>query len=454
MNAKEIITEVAEAPAKALEAAMLQSQHALHSINKPLHEAEDYWYSLGPGITTGASDDDPSGIATYSQAGALFGYSLLWLAPLTFPLMVAVQEMCARIGLATGQGLAANIRTQYRAGVLYTLTAIIFITNTFNIGADLGAMASSAQLIFPSFNFLTFLLLFTIISLGMQIFVSYAQYARFLKYLTLVLLLYVATALSLDDLPWHDIWVQTIWPNITWSKSIIIMICAVLGTTISPYLFFWQTSQEVESRKLAERMSPKLRHHMVTKKEVRRMRFDVIVGMFLSNAVMFFIIVTCAAVLFPQGLAIESAEQAALALRPLAGEQAYLLFALGIIGTGLLAVPVLAGSAAYALAESFRWSSGLTKGLSHAHAFYGVIIFAMLFGMLINFIGINPIQALVYSAVLNGIVSPIILYFIVKLSADKQLMGPWVNRKGLSWFGYFIVVLMTASAVGALISLV
>ncbi len=454
MNAKEIITEVAEAPAKALETAMLESQHALHSINKPLREAEDYWYSLGPGITTGASDDDPSGIATYSQAGALFGYSLLWLAPLTFPLMVAVQEMCARIGLATGQGLAANIRTQYRASVLYVLTAIIFVTNTFNIGADLGAMAAAAQLIFPSFNFLTFLLLFTIVSLGMQIFISYANYARFLKYLTLVLLLYVATALSLDNLPWREIWTQTIWPNITWSKSIIIMICAVLGTTISPYLFFWQTSQEVESRKLAGKLSPKLRHQIVTKKEVRRMRFDVVVGMFLSNLVMFFIIVTCAAVLFPQGMAIESAEQAALALRPLAGEQAYILFALGIIGTGLLAVPVLAGSAAYALAESFSWRSGLSRGLSHAHAFYGVIIFAMLLGMLINFIGINPIQALVYSAVLNGIVAPIILYFIVKLSGDKVLMGRWVNRKGLSWFGYGIVALMTVAAVGALVALV
>ncbi len=454
MTGKEIITEVAEAPAKALESAMLQSQHALHSINKPLREAEDYWYSLGPGITTGASDDDPSGIATYSQAGAMFGYSLLWLAPLTFPLMVAVQEMCARIGLATGKGLAANIRSQYRLGVLYVLTGILFVTNTFNIGADLGAMAAAGQLIFPSFNFITFLALFTIVSLGMQIFVSYANYARFLKYLTLVLFLYVLTALTLDNLPWNEIWRNTILPNITWSKSIIIMICAILGTTISPYLFFWQTASEVEARKQEGRISPKLRHQLVTKKEVRRMRLDVVVGMFISNLVMFFIIVTCAAVLFPQGVMVESAEQAALALRPLAGNQAYMLFALGIIGTGLLAVPVLAGSSAYALAESFKWSSGLNKGLSHARAFYGVIIIAMFFGLLMNFIGINPIEALVYSAVLNGIVAPVILYFIVKISSDKNIMGKWVNRSVVTWIGYGVVVLMTVAALGAIAALI
>lgn len=454
MKIEEIVTGIAEAPAKALETAILQSEHALKSINRPFREAEDYWYSLGPGITTGASDDDPSGIATYSQTGAMFGYSLLWLAPLTFPLMVVVQEMCARIGLATGQGLAANIRSQYRLGVLYALTGILFFTNTFNIGADLGAMAAAGQLIFPNFNFITFLVLFTIISLGMQIFVSYTNYARFLKYLTLVLLLYVATALTLDNLPWREIWWHTIWPNITWSKSLLIMICAILGTTISPYLFFWQTSQEVEARKQEGRFSPKLRHQVVTKKDIRRMRFDVVVGMFISNIVMFFIIVTCAAVLFPQGIVVESAEQAALALRPLAGDQAYLLFALGIIGTGLLAVPVLAGSAAYALAESFRWTSGLNRGLSHARAFYGVIIFAMLIGLVMNFIGLNPIKALVYSAVLNGIVAPFILYFIVKISSDKNLMGSWTNGRLVRWIGYGVVVLMTLSAGGAIIALI
>lgn len=454
MNSKEFITEVAEAPAKALETAVLESQHALRSINKPWREAEDYWHSLGPGLTTGASDDDPAGIATYSQAGAIYGFALLWMAPLTFPLMSVVQEMCARIGMATGRGLARNIKEQYPASVLYLLTGILFFTNVFNIGADLGAMSAAAQMIFPAFNFFTFLIVFTIISLGLQVFVSYSGYAKFLKYLTLVLFLYVVTALTLDDLPWREIWHQTILPSITWSKGLVVMICAILGTTISPYLFFWQTAQEVESRREEGRLQPKLRHQIVTKREVRRMRFDVVAGMFISNLVMFFIIITCAAVLFPEGIVIETAEQAALALQPLAGNQAYILFALGIIGTGMLAVPVLAGSSAYALAEAFRWKAGLNKGLSHARAFYGVIILGMLLGLAMNFFGINPIKALIYSAVLNGITAPIILYFIVKISSNKDLMGRWVNGMVSKFFGWFVVCLMSLAAVGAIIALV
>jgi NRAMP (natural resistance-associated macrophage protein)-like metal ion transporter len=450
MTIEDAVTDVAEAPAKALESAIVESEHALKSINKPFREAEDYWYSLGPGLVTGASDDDPSGIATYSQAGAQFGFSLLWMAVFTFPLMTIVQEMCARIGMATGAGLASNIRQQYRLGILYALTGILFVTNVFNIGADLGAMAASAQLILPSFNFFTLLVVFTVVSMSLQIFVSYSNYARFLKYLTLVLFLYVITALTLDNVPWQEVWQNTIWPNVTWSKGMLIMICAILGTTISPYLFFWQTSQEVEARRQNGRLRPKLRHQVLTKKEVKKMRFDVVAGMFVSNLVMFFIIVTCAAVLFPQGIMVESAEQAAQALRPLAGDQAYLLFALGIIGTGLLAVPVLAGSAAYALAESFRWPGGLNKGLSHAHAFYGVIIIAMLLGMAMNFYGLNPMQALIYSAVLNGLVAPIILYFIVKISSNKEVMGQWGNGGFIRWTGYGVVTLMTLSAVGAL----
>lgn len=452
MKPTDIVTDIAEAPAKALETAVLKSQHALRSIKKPLGDAEDYWYALGPGLTTGASDDDPSGIATYSQAGALYGFSLLWMAPLTFPLMSLVQEMCARIGLATGKGLASNIRARYSINILYALTGILFLTNSFNIGADLGAMAAASQMLFPALNFYTFLVIFTVVSLGLQIFVSYSRYARLLKYLTLVLFLYVVTALTLDNVPWREIWHNTIWPNITWSKGMIVMICAILGTTISPYLFFWQTAQEVESRREDGKLNPKLRHQLVTKREVRRMRFDVIVGMFISNLVMFFIILTCGAVLFPAGIEIETAEQAALALQPLAGNQAYILFALGIIGTGLLAIPVLAGSAGYALAETFRWSAGLNKGLSHARAFYGVIIIGMFIGLGINFIGMNPIKALIYSAIFNGITAPIILYFIVKLSSDKSLMGRWVNGRLAQTFGYLVIVLMTVSAIGAIIA--
>lgn len=452
MKPKQIITEVAEAPAKALEAAVLESQHALRSINKPLKQAEEYWYSLGPGLTTGAADDDPSGVVVYSQAGAMFGYALLWIAPLTFPLMTVVQEMCARIGMATGKGLASNIRSQYPISILYLLTGILFFTNIFNIGANLGAMSAAAQMILPSFHFLSFLLLFTVVSLALQVFVSYSGYAKFLKYLTLTLFLYIATALTLDNLPWREILQNAIWPNIVWSKTIIIMICAMFGATISPYLFFWQTAQEVESRRLQGHLDPKLQHQVLKKRDVRRMRFDVTMGSFISHTVMFFIIVTCGAVLFPQGIMIESAEAAALALKPLAGEQAFLLFALGIIGTGLLSVPILAGSAAYGLAETFRWSSGLNKGLSHARAFYGVIIIAVTVGFIINFLNINPIQALIYAAILNGLAAPIILYFIVRISSNKDIMGRWVSKRFSRAVGYGVVGLMTASAVGAIVA--
>lgn len=450
MKTENFITKVAEAPAKALEDAILKSDKALTSIRRPFREAEGYWYAVGPGLTTGASDDDPSGIATYSQAGAKFGYTFLWLALFTLPLMIAIQEMCARIGMATGRGLAGNIRLRYPKVVLYSLAAILFFTNVFNLGADLGAMSKAAQLIVPNVNFLTYLVLFTIVSLGLQVFVSYSGYARFLKYLTLVLLLYVATAFSLDYLPWKEIFKNTLIPYFQFNKESFMIITAILGTTISPYLFFWQTAQEVEERRLNGKFNVKLRHQSVLKTDIFKMRFDVWIGMILSNIVMFFVIVTSAAVLFPQGIEVNSAEDAARALLPLAGSQAYTLFALGIIGTGLLAVPVLAGSAAYALAESFHWSFGFSKGLRHAYAFYGVIIIAMVLGLLMNLVGINPIHALIYSAVLNGITAPIILYFIVKISSDRKLMGKWTNGSLAKSLGYITLIFMSLAAVGAI----
>lgn len=453
MKTEDLITTIAEAPAKALEDAIVGSGRALTSFNKPLHEAEDYWHAVGPGLTTGASDDDPSGLATYSQTGARFGYTFLWLALFTFPLMAVIQEMCARIGLATGRGLAANIRLQYSKYLLYFLAAILFFTNTFNLGADLGAMAKAGQLILPGLNFYTLLLAFTIISLGLQVFVTYSSYARFLKYLSFVLLLYIATALSLNALPWGEIIHHTLIPHILWNRDSFILVTAILGTTISPYLFFWQTSQEVEERRMNGKINIKLRHQSLRKKEVRKMRFDVWAGMLFSNVVMFFVIVTCAAVLFPQGIEVNTAEDAARALLPLAGAQAYTLFALGIIGTGLLAVPVLAGSAAYALAESFHWSFGLNRGLKHAHAFYGIIILAMIFGFGLNLVGINPIKALIYSAVLNGIVAPIIIYFIVKISSNKAVMGKWSSGLLSRTIGYISLALMTIAAVGAIYSI-
>ncbi len=453
MKTEDIVTKLATAPAKALEDAIVGSERALTSFNKPLHEAEDYWHAVGPGLTTGASDDDPSGIATYSQTGAKFGYMFTWLALFTFPLMATIQEMCARIGLATGRGLAANIRLNYSKHIVWFLAGILFFTNTFNLGADLGAMSKAAQLIFPQANFVVMLLIFTVVSLGLQIFVTYSGYARFLKYLSFVLLLYIATALSLEALPWKEIWLSTVIPHFTWTKESFIIVTAILGTTISPYLFFWQTSQEVEERRMNGKINIKLRHQSLQKKEVRKMRFDVWVGMFFSNLVMFFVIVTCAAVLFPQGIEVNTAEDAARALLPLAGAQAYTLFALGIIGTGLLAVPVLAGSAAYALAESFHWSFGLNRGLKHAQAFYGVIIIAMVIGFGLNLVGINPIKALIWSAVLNGIVAPIILFFIVRISSDKEMMGKWASGLWSKSIGYISLVLMTVAAVGAIYSM-
>ncbi len=460
MKIEEIVTKVAEAPAQALDSAISESKKASRSVfsKKPLKQAESYWHSLGPGLTTGASDDDPAGIATYSQTGAVYGFQLAWLALFTFPLMAIVQEMCARIGMATGRGLARNINQEYSRKVLYGVTALLFIANAFNLGADLGAMSKAVQLIVPGVPFAVAIIALTIISLGLQIFVSYSLYAKYLKYLSFVLLLYVATAFVIPDLDWGGILHQTIFPSMRFSRESLLLICAILGTTISPYLFFWQTSQEVEDRHLADGLEAKknharLRHHEITKREVGKMRTDVWLGMFLSNAVMFFIIVTCAATLFPAGIMVDSAEAAAAALRPIAGQQAYILFALGIIGTGLLAVPVLAGSAAYALAETFGWKGGLYKKLKHAHGFYGVIIIAMILGMFMNFTGINPIKALIYSAVLNGLIAPVILFFVVRISSNKELMGKWVNRSFITWIGWLVVGLMTVAGAAAIISM-
>lgn len=459
MKTEEIVSEIAEAPARALDAAIVESKVAGRAIfsKRPLHQAENYWHSLGPGLTTGASDDDPSGIATYSQTGAQFGYQLLWMALFTFPLMAIVQEMCARIGMATGKGLSRNIREAYSKKVLYSITALLFFANTFNLGADLGAMSKGLQLIFPNTPFVVAILFFTIISLALQIFVSYSRYARYLKYLSFVLLLYVAAAFVIPHLDWNEILTKTIFPDFQFSKDSLLLICAILGTTISPYLFFWQTSQEVEDKRLAEHGKPghaRLRFHELTGKAVKKMRTDVWLGMFLSNAVMFFIIVTCAATLFPAGIIVTTAEDAAIALRPIAGQQAYILFALGIIGTGMLAVPVLAGSAAYSLAESFNWKGGLYRKLKDAHGFYGVIIISMILGLLMNFIGLNPIKALIYSAVLNGIIAPVVLYFVVKISSDRSVMGHWTNKRIITLLGWLVVALMTVAGIAAILSFI
>jgi NRAMP (natural resistance-associated macrophage protein)-like metal ion transporter len=411
-----------------------------------------FWKILGPGLTTGAADDDPSGIATYSQTGAKYGFGLLWLSLFTFPLMAVVQEMCARIGLVTGQGLAANIKKHYSKKVLYFCAALLLFSNTFNIGADLGAMAKGTQLLAPHFGFAWLVITFAIVSLLLQILIPYKKYAKYLKYLTFVLLAYIFSALVVD-INWSEVWGHTFIPAMSFSKDSIILICAVLGTTISPYLFFWQTSQEVEEYNLTPQEVEGISTDVNVQRDIKNMRVDVWSGMFFSNLVMFFIIIACGATLFKNGITnITTAADAALALRPFAGNFTYILFAIGIIGTGLLAIPVLAGSASYAVSESFGWKEGLYRKWHEGHAFYSVMILAVGLGILLNFIGLDPIKALIYSAVLNGIIAPIIIFIILHLSSSEKIMGSFKNKPWTKSIGWIAFVLMALVGVAAIVS--
>jgi NRAMP (natural resistance-associated macrophage protein)-like metal ion transporter len=450
-----LVRKSAEIPAVALDRTVQVSNQILHAVptGAGVKKAKDYWHMLGPGLTTGASDDDPSGIATYSQTGAQFGFGMLWLSVWTFPLMSVVQEMCARIGLVTGRGLAGNIRVYYSRRVLRFCTLLLFAANAFNIGADLGAMAKGVQLLNPRLNFGWLVVGFAIISLLLQVFTPYVRYAKYLKWLALVLLSYVFSSI-LAHLDWGSALHSTLIPHITFNKDTMLLVCAILGTTISPYLFFWQTSQEVEEQILQGKTTLRERQSATAPADVRSMRIDVWSGMFLSNVVMFFIIAACGGILFPHGITeITSAAQAAEALKPFAGNATYFLFAVGIIGTGLLAIPVLAGSSSYAIAESLGWREGLYRGLNQAYAFYGIIILSMLVGLGLNFIGLDPIKALIYSAMANGLVAPFILYFIVKLSSSKKVMGHWRNRPLTMAIGWATTGVMAVAGVAALVSL-
>jgi len=430
---------------------LIEEVEKLESV-KPIKKTRDYWHTLGPGLTTGASDDDPSGIATYSQTGAQYGFQLLWLSIVTFPLMSIVQEMCARIGIVTGRGLAGNIRKHFSKRLLYISTLLLFGANAFNIGANLGAMAEAVQLIQPAMNYVFLVVGFVALSLLLQIFLPYARYARYLKWLALVLLAYIASTL-LANLNWGEVLEKAVTPSISFNKDQILLICAILGTTISPYLFFWQTSQEVEERALEGRTDV-MKKHSPDPHAISRMRVDVWSGMLLSNIVMFFIIAAAGALLFSQGITnIDSAAQAAEALRPVAGDATYYLFAAGIIGTGLLAIPVLAGSSSYAVSESFGWKEGLSRSFKQAHAFYGVLIFSMLIGLAINFIGIDPIKALIYSAIANGIVAPVVLAFIVLLSSNQRIMGRWVNKRTTTVVGWSVTSIMALAGTAAILAI-
>ncbi len=445
----------AEAPAILLDRTVTKTGAiASKSINNKLvKKGENYWHSLGPGLTTGASDDDPSGIATYSQTGAQFGYNFLWMSVWLFPLASIVQEMCARIGLVTGRGLAGNIRIHYSKRVLYWCALLLFIANTINIGADLGAMAKAAQLLNPDLNFGALVIGFSVFSLGLQIFTPYVRYARYLKWLALVLFSYIASAL-LAHLDWQTIFQHSYMPTIAFNKESLIILCAILGTTISPYLFFWQTSQEVEEQIQRGKTTLRSRRSAIPKEQVRAMRIDVWSGMFLSQIVMFFIIAACGGILYQHGITeIKTAADAALALKPFAGDATYFLFAAGIIGTGLLAIPVLAASSSYTIAESFGWKEGLNRKLGQASAFYGIIIISMLVGLGINFIGIDPIKALIYAALANGLVAPIILFLIVRMSSNKKIMGKWRTGRVSQTIGWATTGAMVISAIAAIIAL-
>jgi len=451
---RDTFQKISEAPAAALDNAVATSLSIKDKIptGNVVKHTRAYWHKLGPGLTTGASDDDPSGIATYSQAGAQYGFGLLWMASFTFPLMAVVQEMCARIGLVTGRGLAGNIRAHYPRKVIFICTALLFAANSFNIGADLGAMAKGAQLLAPGVNYAALVVAFAGLSLGMQIFTPYEKYAKYLKWLAMVLVAYIFSAI-MAHLNWSEVLRSSLVPHIKLDRDQILLVCAILGTTISPYLFFWQTSQEVENQ-IAEGNTTIVQRQGTTKEAVKNMRIDVWSGMFLSNIVMFFIIAACGAILFPNGITnITSAAQAAEGLRPFAGDATYWLFAVGIIGTGLLAIPVLAGASSYAIAESMQWrKQGLNNKLNQAHAFYGIIIISMLIGLGLNFIGLDPIKALIYSAIGNGLVAPIILFLIVRISSNKKVMGDWTNKPLTTALGWAITLIMAVAGIAAIVS--
>jgi len=400
-----------------------------------------FWKLLGPGLITGASDDDPSGIATYSQAGAAYGLSTLWTALITFPLMASIQEMCARIGLVTSQGLTGTIKTYYSKPVLYLMLLFSFPAIVMNIGADIAGMGAVGNLLFPTIEATYFSVVFTIILLVLIIYLPYQKIAATLKYLCIVLLVYlIVPFLYQQDL--IAVLKATFIPTIEFDKNFISILVAILGTTISPYLFFWQATME------AEEMKHKKRFIMVNKIIIRDMKHDVDFGMLFSNLVMFFIILTTGTVLFNGGVhQIDTVEQAALALKPLAGDSAYILFAVGVIGTGLLAIPVLSGSLSYIITETFGWEKGLDKKFYEAKAFYIIIAISLILGLSLNYIGISPIKALIYSAILYGLTAPVLIAIILHISNNKKIMGEYVNGKISNALGFSALVLMFVAAV-------
>ncbi len=403
--------------------------------------------SLGPGFITGASDDDPSGIATYTQVGAQFGLGQLWTAVFGIPFMIGIQEMVGRIGMVAGEGIGSILRKHYARWVLWIFVILILIANTINIGTDLGAMADATRLLIPQAPFAVLAIGYTIFILILEIFLSYRVYARVLKWFALSLFSYVLTALVVTT-DWHTVLSAAILPHIGFDHDFLLGLVAVAGTTISPYLFIWQADEEVEEEVSKGRKTLKARRG-AKPEEIHGMRIDTAAGMAFSNLVMFFIIVTAAMTFFARGITdIQTSADAARALVPIAGPYAGLIFALGIVGTGLLAVPVLSASASYVLSEAFKWSEGLYKRFREAHGFYGVITVATLIGLLINFTGLNPIKALFWTAVVNGVVAAPLILVILFIGNNKKIMGKWKNGWLSNTFGLanFLLISITAIA--------
>ena len=407
--------------------------------------------SLGPGLITGAADDDPSGIATYSQAGAQYGYGMLWSVLFTTPLMIGIQIVSARIGRVTGHGLAANIREHFPKWLLTFIVSLLLVANTLNIAADLGAMGAAIMLLFGGSSSL-YIVFAALVSLTLQVFIPFPRYAPILKWLTLALFAYVGTVLVVH-VPLEEAARGALFPHLSFDREYAALLVAVLGTTISPYLFFWQASQEVEEQRATPGDEPLITAPHQARANFRRIKFDTYIGMTFSNLIAFCIMLTTAVTLHAAGITdIQSSSQAAEALRPLAGDFAFLLFAMGIIGTGLLAIPVLAGSAAYAVAESFRWPIGLGLPLAEARGFYAILSIATLLGVGIVFSGLDPIKTLLWAAIVNGVISVPIMVVMMLLAAKPAVMGEFVVRRKLKVLGWLATLVM-AAAVAAMFAL-
>jgi len=402
---------------------------------------ESFLEKLGPGLITGAADDDPSGIAAYSQAGAQFGYSLLWTLFFTYPLMVGIQVVSARIGRVSGYGLAGNIRRHYSPAMLYGLIGLLLLANTINIGADIGAMADALALLIggPRHAYIVGIGALCIV---LQVFISYHRYVRVLKWLTLSLFSYVGVVFAVD-VPWAAVFRGTLMPSFSLDTDYVTTVVAIFGTTISPYLFFWQASQECEDLRAVKADKPLHDHPEQAVRQLRRIKIDTYIGMGFSNLIAFFIMLTTAATLYAHGVKdIQSSAQAAEALRPLAGRFAFLLFSMGIIGTGLLAVPVLAGASAFALAEAFRWRRGLDLTPLRGARFYGVIAVSTLIGVGLGFTRIDPIKALYWAAVINGVISVPIMFTMMRMVDNPEIMGNFVATKRLTVLGWLATAVM------------